>query len=395
MRQFSLNHGRFWLCSVLVCSVAAACANSESEIGKTSRSIQELDVQLRDVLILGADDSASPEYLFGAPRFVVTDSQGHIYVADEAVMNIRSYDAAGHYLRTIGQRGQGPGEFQSFTGMTINRQDEIITLDRGNARFTRFSPEGKELDTHPSRMWAVSRIHPFRGGYLILNNHAEGEGVTDYLFRGFNPNFQETTVVFGSADEIIDPDEMLEQTSLSADPGSFIFMDSGVLFAPSLYEGKLYLYTEEQGQWKQARQFLGHVGIRRSYKKILDGPMDTEHVDALLRYAGKDVGALVHNSSKGLFRLQDQHIVHFTFCEFGQERLFGVEVFEEDGSLIGYGVIDRVPLTAHGTASLKLRVVWKDDQDRFYIIDQEEKPVIRVVELEFGPISNTSEKAQR
>ena len=103
----------------------------------------------------------------------------------------------------------------------------------------------------------------------------------------------------------------------------------------------------------------------------------------------------MHNSSKGLFRLQNHQIVHFTFCEFGQERLFGLEVFEEDGSLIGYGVIDRVPLTAYGTASLKLRVVWKDDHDRFYIIDREEKPVIRVVELEFGPISNTSGKVQR
>ncbi len=45
------------------CTLVAACSGGES--GPKSRDIQELDVQLREVLLLGEDDSASPEYLFG------------------------------------------------------------------------------------------------------------------------------------------------------------------------------------------------------------------------------------------------------------------------------------------------------------------------------------------
>ncbi len=66
-------------------------------------------------------------------------------------MNIRVYDATGQYIRTLGQRGQAPMEFRSFRGLTINPENEIIALDRINARITRFSTEGQILSTRPWR----------------------------------------------------------------------------------------------------------------------------------------------------------------------------------------------------------------------------------------------------
>ena len=66
-----------------------------------------------------------------------------------------------------------------------------------------------------------------------------------------------------------------------------------------------------------------------------------------------------------------------------------MEVLDGNGQLVGYGVIEKIPLTAQGIANLFLEVVWKDEQDRFYVIDRTYQPVIRVVELEIRPTDKT------
>ena len=382
LRRQRCRHG---LALVLTCTLVAACSSRESGTG--SRAIQELDVQLHEVLIIGGDDSASPEYLFGSPRFVVTDAQGHIYVADRAVMNIRVFDATGQYIRTLGARGRGPMEFQSFRGLAINEDQELIVLDRTNARITRFTTEGQLLSTHPRSRSASAIMRPFRDGYLFLSHETSEPGETDSLFRIYGPGFEKADVTFGSSDDIADPYSKIETSKLSGEPGSFILTEGGVLYAPSLYEGRLYLYTEGEGQWALTGKLSGLVE-KRSYTEV-SNPTIYENADLVIYYAGIKEGARLHNTSLGIFRLQNDRIVHFTFVEFGRERYFGVEVFDGEGQLTGYGVIEKIPLSAQGTASLFLDIAWKDKEDRFYIIDRRDKPVIRVVELEYAPVGMT------
>ncbi|MXW82150.1 MAG: 6-bladed beta-propeller [Rhodothermaceae bacterium] len=368
---------------VLTCTLVAACTSYESSTG--SRVIQELDVQLREVLLLGADESASAEYLFGRPRYAVTDAQGSIYVADQEFMNIRVYDDSGRYIRTLGKRGQGPMEFQSFDGLAINQEQELIALDRTNRRVTRFSTEGQLLSTHPRQRWASAFIRPFRDGYLSLSHQTSEPGDIDSLFRVYGSGFDKPTVAFGSTDQFADPYNKIETSKLGT--GTFIFTEGGLLYAPSLYEGKLYLFSEAGGQWALTSTLDGLVK-KRAYTEV-DKPAIYQNADFMIFYAGTEKGARVHNSSLGLFRLQDDRIVHFTKVEFGRQRYFGVEVLDGNGQLVGYGVIEKIPLTAQGIANLFLKVVWKDEQDRFYVIDRTYQPVIRVVELEIRPTDKT------
>ena len=375
----------FGLALVLTCTLVAACTSNESGTG--SRVIQELDVQLREVLLLGGDESASHEYLFGDPRYIVTDAQGRIYVADQEFMNIRVYDDSGRYIRTLGERGRGPMEFQSFDGLAINQEQELIALDRTNRRITRFSTEGQLLSTHPRQRWARADIRPFRDGYLFLSHQTSEPGDIDFLFRVYGSGFEQPTVAFGSTDQIADPYNIIETTELDAEPSSFIFTEGGLLYAPSLYEGKLYLYTEAGGQWALTSTIDGLVE-KRAYTEV-DKPAIYENADLTIFYARTMKGARVHNTSLGLFRLQDDQIVHFTNVEFGRQRYFGTEVFDRDGQLVGYGAIEKIPLTAQGIAKLFLDIGWKDELDRFYVIDRMDQPVIRVVELEIRPTDMT------
>ena len=370
---------------LLTAALISSVAGCQSDRDAASSEVQLLDIEVREVLTIGNNAADSVEYLFGFPEFVVTDSRGRIYVADGAVMNVRVFDPEGRYEMTIGRRGRGPQEFMRFGGMGINLEDELIVMDRTNARVTRISPEGAFLASHSMIFESVMQIRPYEGGYLTLNNEFSTDGNVDHLFRGYDADFAETGVVFGRADDVVDTEEMIEQIALTANPGSFVLTGNRILYAPSLYNGVLYGYSDGGGKWTQTHQIQGHVS-KPAYSKVGRNFEDHE-VDMILFIAGERVGALSHNFSLGLFRLRNQDIVHFTFCDFGSERIFGMELFDQRGNLTAYGSIERVPLDAHGTAALELDIAWKDDQDRLYIIDRTETPVIRVVEVQYGPES--------
>ena len=366
-------------------ALIGACTGTDRNVSDRLSVPQTLEVQLREVLTLGGDTSAPSEYLFGAPRFVVTDSKNHIYVADESVMNIRVFDSSGRYVRTIGRRGQGPLEFLSFRALAINHQDELIVLDRNNARITRFTPEGVIIATHPVGISTVSRIRPFRAGYLVLNNNTGLSLNVDFFFRGYNASFEEQGVKFARADEVIDTNEVFEQLSFATDPGSFVFWKDDILFAPSLYNGIIHRYHEKDARWIETAPLFGNVE-KPAYSIVTGNDIDQEKVDVLILYSGQSAGGLVHNRSKGIFVLQNMDIVHFTFAEFGRQRNLGLELYDPSGTLVGYGIIDEIPLSTYNTASLKMNIMWNDSRDRFYIIDWEEVPVIRIAELEYRPV---------
>jgi len=164
-------------------------------------------------------------------------------------------------------------------------------------------------------------------------------------------------------------------------PGHFVATDSEVVYVPGLYSGTLRRYKKEQGQWVLNGVHHGYVETNPPYKEIAP---EAPYAD--YRVSTSSIGnfaVLAYNQSRGLFRLQDGRLVHFTSCKFGDERVFGVEIFDQSGNLIGYGPIRSVPWDTNKKSLVNWDVVWKDDQDRFYIIDKDYTPIVRVVELRY------------
>jgi len=339
---------------------------------------------LQDVLVLGADESASPEYLFGWPGFVATDSEGHIYVADIGMMTVKVYNAEGHYLHTIGACGQEPGEMLSIKAMYVNDQNELLLYDRNNERVTRFAADGTVLTQysvpHIVNLMRV-QMHSLGMHHLLLFSKIPKELSNERMFHLFSPDFQTVVARFGDVGEVWQSDNLLDEILLSTYPGRFVVADSEVVYVPGLYSGTLHRYKKEQGQWMPTGVHYGYVETTSPYKEIAP---ETEYADHRISTANNEKFAtLLYNESRGLFRLQDGRLVHFTVCKFGDERVFGVEIFDQSGNLIGYGPIRSVPWDTSERSIVNWDVVWKDDQDRFYIIDREYIPVVRVVELRY------------
>lgn len=84
---------------------------------------------LKDDFVLGGS-KAQGESVFVKARRIAVDNDGDIYVGDSKQACVKVFDKAGVYLRTIGRRGQGPGEMGWIDSIAVNPNNrELIVGD--------------------------------------------------------------------------------------------------------------------------------------------------------------------------------------------------------------------------------------------------------------------------
>ncbi len=116
-------------------------AQDTVRIRSTSAPKWGAEVKLTPVWSIGQVDGPD-EIAFGRVSEVTVDRSGRMYVYDLNDAQIRQYDANGKFLRKIGQKGKGPGEYEWVFAMDIADDSLLATFDLNSARFTYFAPNG-------------------------------------------------------------------------------------------------------------------------------------------------------------------------------------------------------------------------------------------------------------
>lgn len=104
------------------------------------------DIRLSDgpVLRLGNLEEGGPESFFRISDLAL--GPGHLFVADMSSEEVRIFSRGGHYLRTIGRDGHGPGEFTRLSMLHLIGGDTLLTYAGGTDRFSLFNLQGKLLN---------------------------------------------------------------------------------------------------------------------------------------------------------------------------------------------------------------------------------------------------------
>ncbi len=90
-------------------------------------------------------DIGEEEYLLNRPFQMHVDNQGYIYVLDIRDCHILVYDDMGKYVRTIGRKGQGPGEIMSLAYFDFSQDERVFVNDYMNQRIIIFDRDGNSL----------------------------------------------------------------------------------------------------------------------------------------------------------------------------------------------------------------------------------------------------------
>jgi hypothetical protein len=141
---------------------------------------------VRDVVIQERGDDLN--YVFANPRGLAVDAQGRIYILDTGNSRVQVFDENGDYLRTLGQRGQGPGELDRPMMLAV-AGDRVAIADRNNSKLSLWTTGGEHLED--LRLdWRQLKLDLFEGlpdgSFLLQYNPAS---VTDptYVVARWSP----------------------------------------------------------------------------------------------------------------------------------------------------------------------------------------------------------------
>jgi 6-bladed beta-propeller len=124
-------------------------------------------------LAVGQADGAE-ELTFGRIGGIVVGNDGvmFVYDADQTVGLIRMYDSTGKYLRNVGAKGGGPGEYGQLNGFTVARNGDLLLWDGSGARVNRYASDGsfKSAFRVPvNGMFTVNGLHVATNGTISLS----------------------------------------------------------------------------------------------------------------------------------------------------------------------------------------------------------------------------------
>ena len=339
----------------------------------------DIVVKIDTLLTIGAGADGDVEYIFENPTLVEVDTKGKIYVADAATMTVRVFDQSGEFLASVGGRGAGPGEFQHLTAMAVDDHDHLLVIDYMNARITRFTRDYQIDQTfrldHGVVTWPRA-LQPLPSRHMLMLYKQPRGGRN--LLHSFTRNFAERTCHWGGFEAMWSTADLsIAQQWVQLRPGSTALTSQGdLLFAPSIYSGRIYLFPMDEGCPRDDARLLEGKAISGGAVTELTREPFPEDAHVFRSREGTAAGML-HSGSLGIFSLRDGTIAHFVYRSEEDERELGVEVFDETGVLQGYGVLEApVPYRAVLTAG-------KNDEDRFYLIDRREYPRVHVVTLTF------------
>lgn len=117
-------------------------------------------------LQVGALDGAE-ELTFGFVGDVMGLADGGLLVHDNEADLIRMYDSTGAYLRTIGGKGGGPGEYTQVNGIARHASGDLYVWDAGGGRVNRYRADGSYVTTWRS---------PFTGWFTQNQLFADDAG---------------------------------------------------------------------------------------------------------------------------------------------------------------------------------------------------------------------------
>lgn len=142
------------------------------------------------------DESTLPEdEFFEGIVDIGSDEAGNIYLCDIEACNIKKFSADGKFLKIIGRKGQGPGEFSRPSRMAVTG-DRLFIYDGGNLRLCALTTDGEYIKSigvqntegRPRNM----RAHP-EGDVIIereIVHYQDQDRPQDCLIQVFSPELE-------------------------------------------------------------------------------------------------------------------------------------------------------------------------------------------------------------
>ena len=157
VRKFS------FLC-LLITLLLSFCSRQQEPKPPPIRLEKDLDIGV---------DVGDENYMFAGIIDIEIDTDGNIYVLDWKYHTVKKYGLDGKFIRNIGSRGQGPGEFSAIlVDSCLDENKRLYVLELMKVHI--FDQEGEYIDTFNPGFFPLE-ITFNHEGKLVLIGKKEGK----------------------------------------------------------------------------------------------------------------------------------------------------------------------------------------------------------------------------
>ena len=164
---FTLAQQPEWRGKIEVIDGVPCVSNPREPIYKGT--VISLEDQLRIGVAFGKE-----EYMFQEIGAFDVDDSETIYISDWKESRIKIFDKNGVYLKTLGRKGQGPGEFERINRLQIINHNMLLVFDGNMKRLSLFNLDGDFEKTIP--LQKISPLDVFitsKGDFLVKTVHLD------------------------------------------------------------------------------------------------------------------------------------------------------------------------------------------------------------------------------
>jgi hypothetical protein len=112
-------------------------------------------ITFEEDLSISGEDKDGNIILFN-PRLSLVDDNENIYIIEIQDQVIKVFGSDGRYIKTIGAKGNGPGEFQMIIYLAVTKDGELVVMDQRARRTSFFDSSGQFLK---SFRWVTRYFH--------------------------------------------------------------------------------------------------------------------------------------------------------------------------------------------------------------------------------------------
>ncbi|MCJ7580991.1 MAG: 6-bladed beta-propeller [Candidatus Aminicenantes bacterium] len=105
--------------------------------------------------------------LFVRPTLSLVDDDENIYITDYQDQDIKIFDPRGKLIKTIGAKGDGPGEFRGILSVAVTEGGGLVVLDGAARRTSFFDSSGQFLRSFKWRMGYHNYIMIKSSSYVV------------------------------------------------------------------------------------------------------------------------------------------------------------------------------------------------------------------------------------
>jgi len=144
---------------------------------------------LKEELTLGGP-SASGDYAFTSLRAAAIGDDGTIFAMDDREGQIKIFDRGGKYIKTFGRKGQGPGELNLPSSISINRGKGEIMIQEVSRRLSYFGLDGSFLRNQSMKETWGLRARVDSKGNIVIQEAIMDPKDPRYVTKKFDPELK-------------------------------------------------------------------------------------------------------------------------------------------------------------------------------------------------------------